>query len=321
MREITITPKEANQRLNKYLMKYLNQAPSSFIYKMLRKKNIVLNDKRALGEELIKAGDNIKLYLAEDTILKFRNENIKATNKDSYLDKAELSVLYEDEDIIAVNKPVGILSQKADKDDYSINEMILSYLSCNISDTFKPSVANRLDRNTSGIILAGKSLKGSQDLAKALRERTIDKYYYTIVRGRVTKNAHHTAYIIKDINTNIVNVIPEDAYNVHNGGRIETSYEIISSKNNYTLLKIKLITGKSHQIRAHLAYLGYPVIGDNKYGDNVDNRTFRDKFKLKNQLLHAGEVIFPDGKHIVAKLPEQFALICDYLELNHEEIE
>lgn len=339
MREIIITKNDEGQRLNKFIMKYLNQAPSSFVYKMLRKKNIVLNGTKAKGEEIVKAGDTVKLFLADETIDKFRVAENPVKLKQAVNQKAlKLDIIFENDDILAVNKPVGMLSQKADKNDISINELIVDYYNLNYKgegDTFKPSVCNRLDRNTSGIILAGKSLKGSQYLSRVLKDRSIDKYYFTIVKGLMKDKIHEVAYINKDENTNVSAVISDADYKKlqmnfnykdksHNNkshadvySRIDTEFIPVSASKDYTLLKVKLITGKSHQIRAHLAYLGYPVIGDNKYGDVNINRYFRDNYKLKGQLLHAGEVILSEDIKLKADLPGRFKQICEGLNLKY----
>lgn len=320
MKELLISKNTEGQRLNKYLLKYLNSATSSFIYKMLRKKNITLNGKKASGNEILNENDIVRLFLSDETIDKFRGNDIKAsdtsdTTKAPYVYKP--SVLYQDDNIIAVSKPAGMLSQKAKPEDYSINEAIIDYcLANNIikeDDYFKPSVCNRLDRNTSGIILAGISLRGSQQLTRLLKERGIDKYYYTIVSGRFPKQQECVAYISKDERTNKSDIQTASSYAGNKSyNKIETHFEPLAYGSSYTLLKVKLVTGKSHQIRAHLAYLGYPIIGDNKYGDMAVNRILRDKFKLKHQLLHAGLVVFADGTVIEDKLPDIYERICRF---------
>ncbi len=330
MVEITVKDNEAGQKLRKLCLKYLNQAPVSFIYKMLRKKNIVLNDKKAAGDEILKTGDSIKFYLSDETIAKFKNNvNYEVV----MMDKSELDVVYEDSDIIIVNKPYGILSQKAKEDDYTMNEMIVDYclLEGKIDkkqlETFKPSVCNRLDRNTSGLLLAGISLDGSRILSKMLKERKIDKYYYAIVHKIFEREMHFTAYLYKHEGTNKVEVISEEMYKKLNEPknyvRTEAYYEPVEFKKTYTLLKIKLVTGKAHQIRAHLGYLGYPIIGDNKYGNVNLNLTFKERFGLKHHLLHAGEIDFPKadsrekfefmGKSFKVDPPEMFNRVWESL--------
>lgn len=313
MQELTITDLEAGQRLNKYMMKYLNQAPSSFIYKMLRKKNITRNGKKASGDEILECGDVIKVFLADETIEKFRV--VQASKQTSGI---TLQILYHDSDILAVHKPVGVLSQKAQKDDYSINEAIVDYclsmriLTVKQLETFHPSISNRLDRNTSGIILAGISLKGSQTLAHILKGHTCEKYYYTIVAGEMKQCIHEKAYIVKDTKKN-QSKIQKTA--CPGASMIETAFTPLCVKNGFTLLQVQLFTGKSHQIRAHLQSLGYPMAGDTKYGNPAVNRKLRERYHLNHQLLHAGRLVLPDIPEITDPLPAEFKKIADGLEL------
>lgn len=334
MVERIITEKEAGQRLNKYAMKYLNQAPSSFIYKMLRKKNITLNGKKASGDEILASGDSLKFFLSDETIAGFRKEksdSLSAENNQknsNHTTKSDIQILYQDSDILAVHKPAGILSQKAGKNDISINEMIVAYclkqklVTKEEFETFTPSVCNRLDRNTSGIILAGITLRGSQTLSKALKNRDYHKFYNTIVQGEFKKKIHEVCYIKKNHNKNVSTVVRgekakrlEQDYNSKNKvitddyDKIETGFEAVSVKNGFSLLKVTLYTGKSHQIRAHLKALGYPILGDSKYGSLEINRKLRDKYHLKHHLLHAGELQLDNGIIIKDELPDYFTKI------------
>ncbi len=312
MREIKITGKDEGQRLDKMLQKYLNKAGKSFIYKMLRKKNIKLNGRKAAGNEKLKAGDLVAVYLAEETIEKFREE-IRVEEQ-----KIPLDVLYEDENILLINKPYGILSQKAGPDDLSVNEQIAPYavrrgwMSEEDLNRVKPSVCNRLDRNTTGILIAGISLEGLQTMAELLRKREIDKYYYCIVKGEIKKKERISGYLLKDERKNTVTVTRERK---GQGAYIETWYEPVESRNGFTFLKVKLVTGKTHQIRAHLASQGHPLAGDFKYGSQELNRKLRSRFGLKGQLLHCGEIQFPktmtgcrnlQGRVFQAELPSDF---------------
>ncbi|MDO5127699.1 MAG: RluA family pseudouridine synthase [Eubacteriales bacterium] len=326
MVSIKISEYQSGQRLNKFLQKYLDLAPTSFIYKMLRKKNIVLNDKKAQGDEILYVGDTIVMYLADDTISKFRSmtkENEKVTVDIEKETIEKLSILYEDSDILVVHKPVGVLSQKASAKDYSINEQIVDYCKSNgilkkdYTNTFRPSVCNRLDRNTSGIIVAGITLKGSQNLTRILKLRVCDKYYYTIVCGHYNKELHQIAYIGKNHDKNLSEVSAEEKPGYK---KIETEFEVIDQTNGFSLLQVKLITGKSHQIRAHLAYLGFPIVGDPRYGKRDVNRMFNNRFGLQNQLLHAGKLVlhrddFFSDLIICDPLPEKFDCICTELGL------
>lgn len=316
MQELTITDLESGQRLNKYMMKYLNQAPSSFIYKMLRKKNITRNGKKASGDEILECGDVIKVFLADETIEKLRVVGSAQASRQK--PGITLQILYQDPDILAVHKPVGVLSQKAKKDDYSINEAIVDYclsmriLSEKQLETFHPSISNRLDRNTSGIILAGISLKGSQMLARILKGHTCEKYYYTIVAGEMKQRIHEKAYIVKDTKKNQSKI-----QNLESPGAsmIETAFTPLCTKNGFTLLQVQLFTGKSHQIRAHLQSLGYPMAGDTKYGNPAVNRKLRERYHLNHQLLHAGRLVLPDIPEITDPLPAEFQNVADGLGL------
>ncbi|MBQ4521819.1 MAG: RluA family pseudouridine synthase [Lachnospiraceae bacterium] len=323
MKEIIVNRNEAGQRLDKLLGKYLNQAPKSFIYKMLRKKNIKLNDKKAQGNEILKEKDSVKLFLSEETISSFQNHSQKLSLPDK---KAELDIVYQDKDVIFVNKPAGMLSQKAEAADISLNEHLLSYVvKQNILKeeelrNFRPSVCNRLDRNTSGLVLCGISLQGLQELSEALRERSVQKYYLTIVKGVVEKAGKVEGYLLKDEHTNSVVLKKEKS---ESSSYVLTEYEPVSSNGSYTLLKVHLITGKTHQIRACLSQIGFPILGDGKYGDVLVNQEMKKEYSLKFQLLHSYQVVFPNdfslkalaGKTFTAPLPIQFLKMKNGLKL------
>ena len=323
MRDLTIGKNEAGQRMDKYLKKYFPEAGSGFLYKMLRKKNILLNEKKADGEEMLKPGDRIRLYLAEETIEKFRGEQMKPAVSGRKTPDIKLEVIYEDDHVAIVNKPAGMLSQKAKPSDLSLVEYFQRYLletgaiSEQELETFHPAPCNRLDRNTSGLVLCGKSLAGLQALSEALKLRTLKKYYLALVLGKADRPGHQKAWLSKDTKTNQVKVStgqgPESS-------PIETAWEPVWSNGEETLLKVELITGKSHQIRCHLASLGYPLAGDPKYGNARWNRRLKQEYGLKRQFLHAWQVEFPrmsgalealSGKCFTAPLPHELERITE----------
>lgn len=290
MKQIFVNDNQAGQRLDKLLFKVLNKAPKSFIYKMLRKKNIVLNGKKAEGSEIVQLKDEIKLYLADETIDKFSEWS------DTVIIEYDLDIIYEDKNILIINKPIGMLSQKATGTDYSMVEYVISYLlsSNQINNdqlqSFKPGICNRLDRNTSGLLIAGKTLVGLQEMARLFRERKLDKYYLCIVKGKLLETKKITGYLTKDKVRNIVTISSKQS---EASDYIATEYQPLECSEDFTLLQVKLITGKSHQIRAHLASIGHPILGDSKYGDLKINTYFKLKHGLKHQLLHSYRCVYP----------------------------
>ena len=206
MKEFQITDNEAGQRFDKYLAKLLGNAPKSFFYKMLRKKNITLNGKKASGNEKLQTGDQIKLFLSDDTFAKFSQQQQTARAV------TDLDILYEDSDILLINKPVGMLSQPDDTKEPSLVEYLIGYLLNNGSiteeglRTFHPSVCNRLDKNTTGIVAAGKSLAGLQELSSLFHDRTIHKDYLCIVKGILTEKEQIRGYLYKDTKLNKVTI-------------------------------------------------------------------------------------------------------------------
>lgn len=295
MREIKINQNEANQRTDKFLLKYLNDAGRGFIYKMLRKKNITLNGKKSDGSEKLAVGDVIKIFMTEETIQKFQKNNSNTIRSNKRNIAIEKHIIYEDDHIILLNKPVGMLSQKSTPDDFSANEYLIDYMleqnmiSKKDLQTFKPSVCNRLDRNTSGLLIFGKTLPALQTIAEELKNRTSHKYYLCIVKGILSDKEKISGYLKKDEKTNKVEI---SSTKLIDSDYIETEYEPISSNQNYTLLKVLLITGKTHQIRAHLASIHHPIIGDTKYGDKKANEYFKKNYQLKSQLLHSYQLQF-----------------------------
>ena len=314
MQEIIVTANEAGQRFDKLLAKYLNEAPKSFIYKMLRKKNIVLNNKKATGNEKLSVGDSVKLYLADDTIVKFSKTELVKTN-------AKLDIIYEDENVLLINKPVGMLSQKAEAKDESLVEHVISYmlssgeLSGDDLRKFKPSICNRLDRNTSGLVVAGKSLVGLQKMGELFKDRSLRKFYRCLVHGEVSDKIYIKGYLTKDERTNKVCILEKE---IEGAFPIETEYEPIWTNGRCTLLEVHLITGRTHQIRAHLASQSNPIIGDYKYGNRKVNDEYKTKYGLQSQLLHAYRMELPklsgalatiSEKEFVAPLPTLFSKI------------
>ena len=316
MRELIIGKDDDNQRIDKYLKKYLEKSPSGFIYKMIRKKNIKLNGKKTKPDDMIFEGDVITLYLSDETLDKF------VVEREFKIVKTDLDIIYEDDNIIVVNKPVGMLSHSISGQGFETNvvDSIISYLIekgdyvPRVQKTFTPSICNRLDRNTSGVIIGAKSYAALKGVNESLRNRDVEKYYLTIVSGSMKGHFESKATLVKDTDLNKVSI------NSNHEDDKEIITKINSLKNNrrYSFLEIELITGRTHQIRAHLAYLNHPVIGDRKYGNKGVNRMMREKFDLNDQLLHSNRMVlhglkddldYLNGMEFIADLPDKFMRI------------
>lgn len=318
MREVTIGPNEGGQRFDKYLKKYLKEAGSGFLYKMLRKKNITLNGHKADGSEKLNAGDQVCFFLAEETIEKFRGtvSPVSTVRKEELL---SIPVLYEDSQVLLADKPAGLLTQKAQAQDYSLNEWLTDYLLAGGKlkeedlSTFRPSVCNRLDRNTSGLVICGKTLAGSQKMSELIRDRNLHKFYRLFVAGKPPAEGLAESWLLREENSNQVRIYekkPADSRAVP----VRTGWRLLEAYEDCSCLEVELFTGKTHQIRAQMAALGFPLIGDVRYGNEAVNRRFR-KAGVRSQLLHAFRLEFPplDGlfsglseRSVVAPEPESF---------------
>lgn len=318
MKEIKITQNEQNQRLDKYLMKYFNKAPKSFVYKMLRKKRIKRNGKKAEGGELLLEGDTLQLYLAEETMQDFMEQ------KEVPVAKRHFGIVYEDDDLLVVAKPAGLLTHpETATDRETLIDQILYYLyekgqyTPDAQSTFTPAVCNRLDRNTSGIVIAGKTLRAVQAVNAAIKNKHLEKYYLTLVSGVIDQAGEIDLYLSKDESRNQVRTSTTEKAGYR---KALTKYRPVANTADMTLLELQLITGKTHQIRAHLQAIGHPVLGDRKYGDAVANTALKGKFAISNQCLHAQRIVWKEkegllaylyGKEMKAPLPKQMQAVCD----------
>jgi 23S rRNA pseudouridine955/2504/2580 synthase len=289
LREIRVGKNDSNQRLDRFLKKYMDEAGTGFIYKMLRKKNIKVNESKASPEMMIFEGDTIQLYLSDETIDKFIG------TKEVRKSKLAPRIIYEDENLVLINKPAGILSHGAGEEfEENIVDSLITYLIQRgdyiprIEKTFSPSICNRLDRNTSGVIIGAKNSEALRLVNKAIKEGSVRKYYKTIVKGTIKEGFEHKGFLIKDEDRNLVDISDKQG---ERSKDVYTKFRVIMSKGGYSLLEVELITGRTHQIRSTLQTMGYPVIGDRKYGNSVVNDEFRKKYGLENQWLHGYRIV------------------------------
>lgn len=293
MFKIEITENQANQRLDRFLKKYFNNASLGTIYKLIRK-DVKVNGKRANESTLLANGDELTLYISDETAAGLRKEKRRVKVKKQF------KIAYEDDDLLIVEKPFGLLTHgdRTEKKNHLANQVI-DYLiekgdyNPRTETTFVPAPANRLDRNTTGLVIFGKNAAALQKLNRIIREKDqIHKLYLTIVAGDLERPMRLRAKMTKDETKNVVSVLSEEG----EGKFMETVARPLLHASwkgrEYTLTEVEILTGRTHQIRAHLAKAGYPVIGDVKYGDRKVNAVMEKEFGLTTQLLHAYKLIF-----------------------------
>lgn len=276
MKTIEITNDAANQRLDRYLSKYLNNTTRSNIYKLIRKKVFKVNGVRVKEDYFLKLGDQLEIYLADDTL-----DGLIKPYKAVTPEKVGLDIVYEDESILVVNKPKGMLTHP-DQDEYknTLATIVQFYLRDLCTNTFRPAPVHRLDKNTSGIVIFAKTYDALKHYNALMRERDIEKYYLCVVEGVVKHAGEVNGYLIKDEIKNTVKILKSHQ---DDAKLISTKYRPIKSFQKFSLLEVQLITGRSHQIRASMQWIGHPIVGDLKYGGS--------RFKgVENQLLHSYKI-------------------------------
>ena len=276
MKELTIGQNDAGQRLDRFLAKAVPLLPASLAQKYIRIKRIKLNGARAERDTRLQAGDVLSLYINDEFFDKLREDN-------AYLTVAapKLNIVYEDENILLVDKRPGLAVHPHDGAEYgrTLIDQIQAYLyqkkewRPREENAFTPALCNRIDRNTGGIVIAAKTAEALRILNQKIRDREIDKRYLAIVEGTLPKKEGSlVGFLFKDAKKNRVFVTdtPQPG-----SKSCRTDYRVLASRNGLTLVECRLITGRTHQIRAQFAHAGHPLLGDGKYG-KLDKRFDRD---------------------------------------------
>lgn len=323
MKEYFVSQIEANQTLEKYIRKKLYFLPLSFIYKLFRKKDIKVNKHWEKKEYIVKENDLVSIYIKdEDYDYFYLNKNTKSYKK---IDEISSYIIYEDTNILILNKSQGILVQPDSSNSKSLDEMVINYLYFkNEIDPINQVItgvgpAHRIDRNTSGIIIFGKNISSLHLLVDYLKDKEkIEKHYLALCKGIVEKEGIISAPILKIEKNNHV-VIDFDS---KDSKEAITKYELVETLSDYSLIDFTLLTGRTHQIRIHSAYINHPIIGDNKYGDFSLNKIFKMKYGIENQMLHSYKIVFKNvsgilsylkNKTFIAQPPDNFINVIDDL--------
>lgn len=280
MREIVIGRNDAGQRLDKFITKALD-LPTGLLYKSIRLKKIKVNRKRAEIGQVLHEGDVLQCFLAPEFFAKLDREQAEVSFGSV---QVHLSVIYEDENILLADKPQGV---SVHEDESSSINTLITHIQAYLyqkgeydprdEQSFAPALCNRIDRNTGGIVIAAKNAEALRIMNEKIKAREIDKRYLALIHG-VPKRKSDTlrAYLIKDEKTNTVRVFDKE---VRGAKEIVTRYTLLSSRDDESLIEVELLTGRTHQIRAHMAHIGHPLVGDGKYGINRDDKKRGHKFQ------------------------------------------
>ncbi len=288
MRELKVGKNDAGQRLDKFLSKTFPTMPTSFMYKSIRTKKIKLDRKRTYPETVLAEGQTLQCFIAEEFFKSLDGEKDAFTVLRNFPD-----VVYEDENILIADKKAGMLSHS---DDGEASDTLIDNIKAYLYSkgeydpknelSFAPALCNRIDRNTSGLVIAAKNAEALRVMNEKIKNREIGKFYICAVHGVLEKkNDTLTAYLIKDSGSNTVKLYGKPA-----PGRVKivTKYKVLKQLSDKALLEIELITGKTHQIRSHMAYIGHPLLGEGKYGHNAKDK----KQGYKHQALYSYKLIF-----------------------------
>lgn len=288
MRELVVKKNDANQRLDKFLLKKFKTMPKKMAYMYIRKKCVKVNGKKATPEVMLKENDLLTFYIRDEFF-----DNIREENYEFLKAPKNLKIIYEDENIILLDKKPGVIVHQ-DKS-YHFDCLLLRlqhYLYDNgeynpkEENCFAPALVNRIDRNTGGIVIGAKNAESLRILNQKMKDRELHKFYLCLLINKPKKdNAILSDYLIKNEKTNKVTVLRNEKQGAK---KILTKYSVLETNNNLTLCEVELLTGRTHQIRAHMSSIGCPILGDNKYG----NKKLNQKYTLSKQCLYSYKLAF-----------------------------
>ena len=279
MKEFQIKKNDAGQRLDKFLTKAVKGLPISLMYKYIRTKKIKVNRARTEQKYVLQEGDIVQLFIKDEFFDSPEKDNSALASI-----TPKLTIVYEDENIILCNKRPGVLVHEDDEGkDNTLIMHIKAYLyqkgeyDPDSEQSFAPALCNRIDRNTGGIVIGAKNAEALRVMNEKIKNDEISKFYYCVVHGKMPKKSDTlTGFLLKDSDKNQVKIFDKQ---VKGSKNIITKYKVVSEKNGMSLLEIELVTGRTHQIRAHMSYIGYPLLGDGKYGINKDDRAKGYKYQ------------------------------------------
>lgn len=289
MKSFDIKPNDANQRLDKFIRKSLPNLPQALMYKYIRIKRIKVNGKRAEISTMLKVGDKVDMYINDEFFVK------PETRYDFTGASKSLDILYEDENIMLLNKKAGLLCHPDDREYVdTLITRIKRYLydkgeyNPDSDTSFTPALVNRIDRNTGGIVIAAKNAESLRILNAQMKKRNLKKSYLCVVHGvPKPESGLLEGYLIKDEKKNLVKVLKKPC---DGAKEIRTKYRVLQKdlQKDLSLVEVDLLTGRTHQIRAHFASIGHPLLGDGKYGTNKLNK----EFGYKKQFLYSYKLVF-----------------------------
>ena len=309
MRILEIRKNDAGQRLDKFLQKAVKTLPIPLMYRLIRQKKIKVNRKRAEQNYVLQEGDTVQLFISEDFFTEEGQKN------DFMRLKPRLHIVYEDENMMLVDKKPGM---PVHADDGQSTDTLIDHVKAylyqkgeydpTLEQSFAPALCNRIDRNTGGIVIAAKTAEALRILNEKIREDKLKKQYYCVCHGIFQKKqATLTGWLVKDSAKNTVTVYDKKP-NHPEAKDIITKYRVVKEKDGLSLLEVHLVTGRTHQIRAHLSHIGHPLLGDGKYGVNRSDREKGYKF----QALYSHSLTFlPDTENALSYLEGKTFVVDD----------